>query len=43
MPDFNRDALNVRGLMVAYYARLAYQQNDYIGSLTRAKLEATRQ
>jgi len=45
MPDFIRDALNERGLIDAYYARPAYQQNDYIGSLcvTRAKQEATKQ
>ena len=28
MPDFIRDALNERGLMHAYRARPAYQQND---------------
>ena len=43
MPDFFRDALNERGLMNAYLARPAYQQNDYIGWITRAKLEATKQ
>jgi uncharacterized protein YdeI (YjbR/CyaY-like superfamily) len=43
MPDFFRDALNQRGLMDAYLARPAYQQNDYIGWITRAKLESTRQ
>ena len=45
MPDFIRDVLNERGLMDAYRARPAYQQNDYIGSrcVTRAKLEATKQ
>ena len=45
MPDFIREALNERGLMDAYRARLLYQRNDYVGSLcvTRAKLETTRQ
>lgn len=43
MPDFIRDALNARKLMDAYLARPPYQQNDYIGWITRAKLEATRQ
>ena len=43
MPDFFRDALNKRGLMDAYLARPLYQQNDYIGWITRAKLEATKQ
>lgn len=42
MPDFIRDALTARGLMDAYRARPPYQQNDYIGWVTRAKLEATR-
>ena len=43
MPDFFRDALNERGLMDIYRSRPAYQQNDYIGWVTRAKLEPTRQ
>ena len=45
MPDFIREVLHDHGLMDAYQARPAYQQNDYIGSLcvTRAKLEKTRQ
>jgi len=43
MPDFFRDALNARGLMDAYLARPSYQQNDYIGWVTRAKLESTKQ
>ena len=42
MPDFIRDALNSRRLMDAYLARPPYQRNDYIGWVTRAKLEATR-
>ena len=43
MPDYIRAALNEHGLMDAYHARPPYQQNDYIGWITRAKLEATRQ
>ncbi len=43
MPDYIRSALSERGLMDAYSARPAYQQNDYIGWITRAKLEATKQ
>ncbi|MBI5840538.1 MAG: YdeI/OmpD-associated family protein [Chloroflexi bacterium] len=43
MPDFIRDALNARGVMDAYQSRPLYQQNDYIGWITRAKTEATRQ
>jgi uncharacterized protein YdeI (YjbR/CyaY-like superfamily) len=43
IPDFFRDALNTRGMMNAYLARPPYQQNDYIGWVTRAKLEATKQ
>lgn len=43
MPDFIRDALNERGLMDAYQSRPPYQRNDYIGWITRARLEATKQ
>lgn len=43
MPDFMRQALESRGLMDAYRFRPPYQQNDYIGWITRAKREATRQ
>jgi uncharacterized protein YdeI (YjbR/CyaY-like superfamily) len=43
MPDFFRDALNTRSLINAYLARPPYQQNDYLGWVTRAKLEATKQ
>ena len=43
MPDFMRQALESRGLMDAYRFRPHYQQNDYIGWITRAKGEATRQ
>ena len=43
MPDYVREALNKRSLMDAYRARPAYQRNDYIGWITRAKQEATKQ
>lgn len=43
MPDFIRDALTERNLMDAYRERPDYQQNDYIGWITRAKREETRQ
>ncbi len=42
MPDFVRDALENRDLAEAYYDRPAYQQNDYIGWITRAKRDETR-
>ena len=42
MPDFIRDVLNEHRLMDAYHARPPYQQNDYIGWITRAKLAATK-
>jgi uncharacterized protein YdeI (YjbR/CyaY-like superfamily) len=43
MPEFVRAALEDRNLMSAYLQRPAYQQNDYIGWITRAKLPATQQ
>lgn len=43
MPEFIQTALTAHGLMEAYRARPPYQQNDYIGWITRAKLEVTRQ
>ena len=43
MPSFVKDELVRLGLMEAYQDRPAYQQNDYIGWITRAKLEKTRQ
>ena len=43
MPVYFRNALTARGLMNAYRARPPYQQNDYLGWVTRAKLDATRQ
>jgi hypothetical protein len=41
MPAFISNALNERGLVEAYRSRPAYQQNDYIGWITRAKTEPT--
>ena len=43
MPQFVKQALTSRGLMEAYRERPAYQQNDYIGWINRAKREETRQ
>jgi uncharacterized protein YdeI (YjbR/CyaY-like superfamily) len=43
MPDFIQNALLKHGLLQAYQNRPAYQQNDYIGWITRAKLQATRE
>lgn len=43
MPEFIQNALQKRGLMEAYMARPPYQRNDYIGWITRARLNATRQ
>lgn len=43
MPDYVEEALEERDLVGAYRARPAYQKNDYVGWITRAKREATRQ
>jgi len=43
MPDFVRDALIEHDLMEAYRQRPPYQQNDYIGWITRAKRTETQQ
>ena len=43
MPDFVREALVARDLMWAYDARPAYQRNDYLGWISRAKREETRE
>ena len=43
MPAEVQAALEKRKLMGAYRSRPAYQQNDYIGWISRAKLPATRQ
>ena len=41
MPDFVKEALLQRGLMEAYRQRPAYQQNDYLGWIARAKRRQT--
>ena len=43
MPDFVREALVELDLMDAYRQRPPYQQNDYIGWITRAKRTETQQ
>lgn len=43
MPEFVRKALTTQRLLEAYRRRPPYQQNDYIGWITRAKREETRQ
>lgn len=43
MPDYIRAALTERGLMEAYRARPDYQQNDYLGWITRAKRDETKE
>ena len=42
MPDDVRRALAERGLTDAYTQRPAYQQNDYVGWIVRAKRDETR-
>ncbi len=41
MPDFIKKALEQNGLWQAYKARPAYQQNDYLGWILRAKRPQT--
>ena len=43
IPDYIREALNERKLMDAYHDRPDYQQNDYIGWITGAKREETKE
>lgn len=43
LPDFVETALTERGLMDAYRERPAYQQNDYIGWINRAKQPNTKE
>ena len=43
MPEYISKALTERGLLNAYRGRPPYQQNDYIGWITRGKREETRQ
>lgn len=43
MPNSIRRLLIKQGLMELYKTRPPYQQNDYLGWIARAKLEATKQ
>jgi uncharacterized protein YdeI (YjbR/CyaY-like superfamily) len=43
MPEFIAAALREHKVGKAYEARPPYQRNDYVGWITRAKLEATKQ
>lgn len=43
MPEFVKHALEERGLMDEYRNRPAYQQNDYIGWINKAKLQQTKE
>ena len=43
MPEDISAALKRRGVLNAYRGRPAYQQNDYVGWITRAKRPETRQ
>ena len=43
MPDDIRMVLDERDLAGLYHARPAYQQNDYVGWISRAKRVETRQ
>lgn len=43
MPGFVRRALEGRGLMGVYKERPAYQQNDYLGWIERAKRSGTKE
>ena len=42
MPPFVKQALQDRGLMQVYKERPAYQQNDYVGWINRAKRQETK-
>ena len=43
MPDFVRNALVERDLLENYRSRPAYQQNDYLAWIARAKRPATKE
>lgn len=43
MPEFIRQALDQHRVMEAYRSRPPYQQNDYIGWITRAKQKGTQE
>ncbi len=42
MPKSIRNLVVKKGLLELYKARPAYQQNDYLGWISRAKLEETK-
>jgi len=42
MPEFVKQAMETRGLVGDFEKRPAYQQNDYIGWINRARLEKTK-
>lgn len=42
MPESVKKALENRGLLEAYFERPAYQRNDYLGWIARAKLQKTK-
>ena len=42
MPDFVRQALEKQGMMKFFRERPAYQQNDYVGWIDRAKRPETK-
>lgn len=43
MPGFVKQALEREGLMQAYDERPAYQRNDYLGWINRAKRQETKE
>jgi len=43
MPDFVKESLLQRGSMELYRSRPAYQQNDYVGWILRAKRKETQE
>ena len=43
LPAYVEEALREEGLDAAYRSRPAYQKNDYVGWIVRAKRESTRQ
>jgi uncharacterized protein YdeI (YjbR/CyaY-like superfamily) len=43
IPEFISSALQEHKVSKAYEVRPPYQRNDYVGWITRAKLEATKQ
>lgn len=42
LPSFIEEALKKNGLVNQYKSRPAYQKNDYIGWITRAKTQKTK-